>query len=484
MHELGHALGLKHPFEGSPVLSSSQDSRQYTVMSYTDQPNSLFRHVIANSNGTYSYKFVYVKPDTPMLYDIAAMQYLYGANLSYKAGNDVYTFDPATPFLRTLWDAGGTDTISVSNFSNGCLIDLQPGHYSNITILSDPLPPNTSGGTTPTYDGTSNLAIALGCIIENAVGGSGNDTLRGNDANNSLDGGAGNDTLYGGAGNDTFDSDASARGGNDVFYGGAGNDTYVLNSALDRAIEYLGEGTDTVWVSVSYSLADLPNIENISAFGTAALTLTGNAASNSFKGTSANDTIVGGLGTDTIQYAGSRSNFSIARLGNGFTVTDHTGAEGLDTLQTVERLKFADGAIALDMGTTQSGGETQLLLGAVLGKDLLATKPSMSGAVIDLFDQGYTLQQLSGAVMRLPIWNVLTGKVTPTNTDIANYLLGRLNGVAPDSSTLASAVSALDAQPDITHNQGDFLWHLAESAANQAMVGLVGLAATGLAFAV
>lgn len=193
-----------------------------------------------------------------------------------------------------------------------------------------------------------------------------------------------------------------------------------------------------------------------------------------------NDTINGGAGMDTAVYGISRSNFGLAKTSIGFTLTDNTGANGTDTLQNVERLKFSDGGIALDVGADQPGGETQLLLGAVLGKDLLASKQPIIGAVIDLFDQGYTLQQLSGAVMRLPIWVDLTGKASPTNTDIASYLLWRV-GITSDP-TLAAAVAALDSQPDINHNQGDFLWHLAESSANQTQVGLAGLAATGLAY--
>lgn len=181
IHELGHALGLKHPFEGAPVLSGSQDSQQYTVMSYTEHPHSLFGQVLNNPDGTHTWHTFNVYPDTPMLYDVAAMQYLYGANLSYRTGDDVYTFDPHTPFFRTIWDAGGTDTISVSNFSKGCHIDLQQGHFSKITIESDSTAGYnwTSPPTQPTYDGTDNLAIAYGCVIENAVGGSGNDTLYG-----------------------------------------------------------------------------------------------------------------------------------------------------------------------------------------------------------------------------------------------------------------------------------------------------------------
>ena len=165
MHELGHALGLKHPFDDTPILPTGQDSSQYTVMSYTEHPNNLFRHVTANTGGTYSFDYVNVVPDTPMLYDMAAIQYLYGTNISYKAGNDVYTYDPTTPFYRTIWDAGGLDTISVSNFTKGCIIDLQQGHYSKISIESDPVPSGYSGGTTPTYDGTDNLAIAYGLSL-------------------------------------------------------------------------------------------------------------------------------------------------------------------------------------------------------------------------------------------------------------------------------------------------------------------------------
>lgn len=203
LHEIGHALGLKHPFEGNPRLSGQKDSEQYTVMSYTEHPHAIFRKVTANGDGSYTFLTYYVEPDTPMLYDIAAVQYLYGANTTYHTGNDTYTFDPATPFFRTLWDAGGSDTISVATFSKSCVINLNPGAYSSIAIASDPLPPGYTGGTTPTYDGTDNLAIAYGAIIENATGGSGDDRLIGNNANNLLRGNGGNDTLNGGMGSDT-----------------------------------------------------------------------------------------------------------------------------------------------------------------------------------------------------------------------------------------------------------------------------------------
>ncbi|RZT06119.1 Peptidase M10 serralysin C terminal [Duganella sp. CF402] len=204
IHELGHALGLKHPFEDGD-LDPVHSNRQYSIMAYEDAPHSRYVDITETARG-YAWESYYIVPDTPMVYDIAAIQYLYGANTSYNTGNNTYTFDPATPFLRTIWDAGGNDTISVSNFSNGCVIDLTPGHYSSITIPSDVRTDIDWGSTPPptgTYDGTNNLGIAFGALIENAIGGSGNDTLIGNSVANHLQGNGGSNSLDGGSGIDT-----------------------------------------------------------------------------------------------------------------------------------------------------------------------------------------------------------------------------------------------------------------------------------------
>jgi serralysin len=235
VHEIGHTLGLKHPFEGTAQLPAATDTKQYTVMSYTNAADSLFVRVTHTANSA-SWQSFNVQPDGPMVDDIAAIQYLYGANMSYQTRDNVYTFDPTQPFFHTIWDAGGNDTISVANFAQGCTIDLRPGHYSNITILSD----STAGinwtkaPPTPTYNGTGNLGIAYGTIIENAIGGAGNDTLIGNDVNNSFQGGGGSDTIDGGAGIDTA-----------VYSGPAGNFTWSSTASGFAISDHVGsEGTD------------------------------------------------------------------------------------------------------------------------------------------------------------------------------------------------------------------------------------------------
>lgn len=195
IHETGHGLGLKHPGDYSgtnsagPYLPASQDYRTYSVMSYNDLHYS---YLDTRQNPE---QYIGVVPETPMVYDIAAIQYLYGANNSYQTGNNTYTFDPAVPFYKSIWDAGGTDTIDISNFSTDCTLDLRAGSYSSIFYIN-------SGTGSNLYDGSKNLGIAFGVSIENAKGGSGNDTITGNSLANTFTGGGGNDTLTGGDGLD------------------------------------------------------------------------------------------------------------------------------------------------------------------------------------------------------------------------------------------------------------------------------------------
>jgi Ca2+-binding RTX toxin-like protein len=192
------------------TLSGFEDSEQYTVMSYTLHPHSLFTQL--GADGQIHYRDI--EPSTPMLYDIAAVQYLYGANMQTRAGDDVYRFSPSKPFLECIWDGGGSDTISVAAFTLGCTVDLRAGHFSDLAIL--PAPVDMPGWKQPTYDGTDNLSIAYGATIENATGGHGGDMLIGNDAANALRGAGGDDTLSGGPGADRLT-------------GGAGADTFVFD---------------------------------------------------------------------------------------------------------------------------------------------------------------------------------------------------------------------------------------------------------------
>ena len=210
-------------------------------------------------------------------------------------------------------------------------------------------------------------------------------------------------------------------------------------------------------------------------------TILGNAANNRITGGAGDDTINGGAGGDTAVFSGTRASYTVAKGASNIVVTHTGGTDGTDTLTNVERVQFSDVKVAYDSAMGESAGNSVLLLGAVLGNNLLQAKKPLIGTVAELFDMGiYSMQILSGALMRLPIWGALAngGADTATNTQIANYLLTTVNRAAPDAATLAAAVNAIDTQTGAA--QGTFLGLLAESAANQLQVGLVGLAATGI----
>jgi hypothetical protein len=109
------------------------------------------------------------------------------------------------------------------------------------------------------------------------------------------------------------------------------------------------------------------------------------------------------------------------------------------------------------------------------------SKQSTLGAAIGYFDQGLTMPVLAGALLRLPIWDILAGG--SDNAHIAQYLLTNVGGTTPDQATLNAAISALNGEmTQGMHGDSNWLATLALSSANQAHVGLIGLAQTGMAF--
>lgn len=294
IHEIGHGLGLYHPFQGSAATSvgPALDNERYTVMSYTGSASAdAYGHAV-----------------TMMALDIAALQQQYGTE-TYAAGNSTYTlFDARGGALSlaegamsigrayaAIWDSGGTDTIRYGNSANSVMINLNDATLDRSQIAADAAPSiaalqNTSmfshlsaslqteivnpdynaggffsrvltnsGGTYSGIDG--GFAIANGAQIENAAGGAQADLLIGNELNNTLTG----------------------NGGNDVLIGGAGNDI-----------------------------------------------------------------LQGGLGTDTAAFSGVRAQYTItANANNSFTITHNGGVDGTDTLWDVEQAQFDDQLVQL-----------------------------------------------------------------------------------------------------------------------------------------
>ena len=282
LHEIGHGLGLSHPgaynFQATFAADAThfQDTRAYTVMSYFDahENGSGTDHV-----GDAGRRFA----ATPMLNDIVAAQAIYGPDMATRkgattygfgstAGRAAFDFEKNPDPVVAIWDAGGVDTIDVSGWNTDQVVSLAEGAFSSVGRL------------------TQNLAIAWGAVIENAVGGGGDDLLIGNAARNELRGGAGGDTLVGGAGDDAL----WGGSGGDHLDGGAGSDR-VRYSGASVAVDLgarAGAGGDAAGDTYA-------GIENAVGTNTDDL-LVGDAGSNQLHGRGGGDLLRGRGGRDTL----------------------------------------------------------------------------------------------------------------------------------------------------------------------------------------
>ncbi len=252
---------------------------------------------------------------------------LYGAT---PTSDDVFTYTDEFATMAAVAGEGGRRT----------LVDTDGGtDWINAAAVTSDVSLSLVEGTSTSIGGTS-FTIATGSVIEHAVTGDGNDMLSGNALDNELRamrgddmlfgnagndrlyGGAGADQLFGGAGNDLLDGGA----GVDLLSGGAGDDIYVIDNAGDQILDFGSDGIDTVRSSIGYTLG--AGLENLVLTGSAAIDATGNAGNNLIVGNAGANRLSGAAGNDTIvTVAGAM----LIAPGGGFDTVD--GGLGIDTLQ-------------------------------------------------------------------------------------------------------------------------------------------------------
>lgn len=344
IHEIGHGIGLAHPHadyrgeEAFPGVSKpfndfgdyNLNQGIFTTMSYNDG----WQGQRSNSDN-YGYQA------TAMALDIAAAQQIYGANTTYDPTDqyDLPVSNVAGTFWSCIWDTGGTDEISAAGTNLAAVINLNDAELVGAY----------AGGYISQVAGImGGFTIAANAVIENAVGGNGNDRISGNEIANVLTGGAGNDLIIGGSGNDTLDGGT----GQDDMRGGFGADVFSVDSVRDLVFEAAGQGSDTVETTLTvYRLSK--NVENLVMLSNAGVSAFGSKTSNEITGGNGNDHLNGGRGADTL-----------------------TGGLGADSF---DFLTLAD------------------------------SKPSLAICdVITDFDQGSDVIDLSGVISGAFIWNSTT----------------------------------------------------------------------------
>lgn len=136
---------------------------------------------------------------------------------------------------------------------------------------------------------------------------------------------SGPDVLEGTPDADTLDG----RGGNDSMMGLPGDDTYIVGQPGDEVLEAVGDGTDTIRASVSYTLPI--NVENMTLTGVAAINATGNGLNNRLTGNNAANTLNGRTGSDRMFGRGGNDTYVVDAAGD--VVNESPGA-GTDTVRS------------------------------------------------------------------------------------------------------------------------------------------------------
>ena len=410
LHEIGHALGLGHAgnYNGDAAYPYDalfqNDAWSTSIMSYVRQrDNTSF----AGQGFSEDYAV------TPMLADILAMQQLYGLSTTTRTGDTTYGYNSNAGGIYnaslypnvayTIFDSGGTDTLDFSGSSFDQLLNLNPETFSNV-----------SGNT-------GNLTIARGVVIEDAIGGAGNDTIIGNAANNVLNGGAGTDTVD--YSQETGSGGVYVNLGDGAVYGQSGlvvdahqaRDTYGnIDTLISIERVITGAGNDSVLGSGAADYTDTGAGDDFLNGGAGADTLIGGSgndayAFNSYEGDAIVELPDGGIDevrtfTPSFSLAGianvenlrgfSSSGQTLVgnELGNrvtGFTGDDTlSGGAGVDTLT-------GDGGIDT-FKDTSAGLNGDTITDLVSGEKIIITDATLAGFTFSL--SGNTLSWSGGSL--------------------------------------------------------------------------------------
>jgi trimeric autotransporter adhesin len=245
-----------------------------------------------------------------------------------NASNNILTGNASDNSLQGM---GGVDTLDAGDgndiLSGGTGADTMIGGLGDdIYVVDNKLDVVVEGNALGTDTVEASASFTLTDDIENltltgksGIGGVGNgldNVITGNIGGNSLSGGDGNDTIDGSAGADTM----AGNNGDDIFF---------VDNVSDKIVELAGEGNDTVFAKVNYTLSS--EVENLTLTGVVAIMAAGNAGDNLLTGNDGNNTLDGRGGDDTL----------VGGLGNDVYIVDsladvvtENAAEGSDTIMT------------------------------------------------------------------------------------------------------------------------------------------------------
>ncbi|MBC9246363.1 M10 family metallopeptidase C-terminal domain-containing protein [Paracoccus sp. 11-3] len=363
MHEIGHGIGLKHPFDSAPKMADRYDNMSNTVMSYSAYSGA--KNSFSNASIDY--------PQTYMRSDIAALQHMYGADYSTNSGNTVYRWQPGNgntvidgvvaisphenKIFLTIWDGGGTDTYNLARYHSDLRIDLRPGKPSHFGTEQDADLGDGRSAAGMVYNaylhhnnrdslienviaGTAADRIIGNVVANDLRGQGGEDRLSGLGGNDTLRGGHGDDTLLGGLGNDILFGNQGA----DLLNGGQGRDEISFLRAkaavtvdLTEARGTRGEAAGDRYIAVEDIVGS--RFHDVLIGDVRANKIVGNGGRDLIDGRGGNDHLSGGAGADVFVFGPGRTHRDIiADFGLG-GVDDHIRMAGFGGYETYRQLR-------------------------------------------------------------------------------------------------------------------------------------------------
>jgi hypothetical protein len=446
LHELGHAVGLKHPFDDDINLPAARDNTGYTLMSYDDN---------GSIHSTYS------------PYDVAALKWLYGGDglggalginsttgarfimgseggdtltgtsaddslcgnagndfLNGGAGNDLaifngaragYVFAATAPNALSATDSSGADGVDV--LTDVELFQFTNGTYTRAQLLaSQPIVP------------TGSAAVAAGANVA---------VFQGTAA-------AGSAISLVNAGGEVLGTGTAAADGNWSI-----TPHVLANGAYSVTVRASTGGVVTDGsAAIAFAIASSLNVG-------------GTGGADRLATTTGNNAVDGGSGIDFALYTGARANYTIALDLAGFGVTAKSGSDGSDMLYHIERIQFADKAVALD--TAGTGGAAFRLYQAAF--DRLPDEAGLGFHIWAVETAGLTLAQDAQGFIDSPEFAAKYGSLD--NTAFVTQLYRNVLGREPEAAGLKFHVDLLNAG---TISRADDLTFFSESPENQAAV--------------
>ena len=448
IHEILHSLGQKHPFEAinsadsaegnANIYQNQYEQYPYTVMSYTPLRDTInygtqYDGINLSSGGVYY-------PTTPMLYDVMALQEVYGSRTSHSVGDDVYTYLPSSPPFYCLYDTGGNDVIDLSNISGGAQLNLSGNKMS---IIGDDylVPWETESGQATTYGAPQGapLGIISGTEIEKVILPNGstnittgaystfivgkeneaitvniNATQLGLKAN-----GVANDAINLQQTSTTWESDFLARNMGNNGKGATGSEISDMTVYLKHDLSLdLKNGTDTLQATSGNDALFLQN------FGT-----TGDPLFYEDSGSNPGGARL--LGVDTINLLEGRNfldltSSSTSLSGENITITSGTGNDILWLSDANETINAGNG----DDQITVNGGTD--VLATSLGSDIITISDYFGNLTItdfDIYADSLIFRSANSDVS-------VSGNIITVDNVLGDYIITLSN--SPDLSNLSS----------------------------------------------